>query len=66
MGVVDNEEVAKALAKQLMVPFLRLKNIEIPKEIISLVPTEMAENYLLIPIKKTERRLLARVKRLLK
>ena len=58
MGVADDEEIAKALATQLMIPFLRLGKTEIPQEIISLVPAEVAENYLLIPVKRTEKGLL--------
>lgn len=58
MGVADDEVIANALGKQFKIPFLRLDKIEIPKEIISLVPHEMAENYLLIPIKETEKGLL--------
>jgi type IV pilus assembly protein PilB len=52
MGVIDDQEIAKALSTQLKIPLVRLKGLEIPKEIISIVPSEMAENYLIIPIKK--------------
>lgn len=55
MGVADEEEIAKALSSQLRIPLVRLKKTDIPEEIISLVPHELAENYLLIPIKKTEK-----------
>jgi type IV pilus assembly protein PilB len=55
MGVADDEEIAKALAKQLDVPFVRLDEVEIPEEIVSLVPAEMAENYFFIPTKKTKK-----------
>jgi len=58
MGVADEEEIAKALANQFMIPFLRLNKVEIPEEIISMVPAQVAENHLLIPIKKTEEGLL--------
>jgi len=58
MGVADEEEIAKALARQLKIPFGRLGKIKVPKEIISLVPPELAENHLLIPIKETEKGLL--------
>jgi type IV pilus assembly protein PilB len=58
MGVADDQEIAKALATQLMIPFLHLSRVEIPQEIISLVPAEVAENYLLIPVKRTEKGLL--------
>ncbi len=58
MGVADDHEIAKALARQLDIPLLSLKEIEIPKEIISLAPPEMAENYMLMPVQKTEKGLL--------
>lgn len=58
MGVADDEMIARALASQLKITFLRLNNTEIPKEIISLVPPIMAQKYLLLPIKKTKQGLL--------
>ncbi len=57
MGVTDDELIAKALASQLKIPFLRLSEIQIPKEIITLVPQDMAESYLLIPVKVIEKQL---------
>ena len=50
MGVVDELEIAKTLSKQFNIPLVRLDNIEIPKEVIDLVPAEMAEGYLLVPV----------------
>jgi type IV pilus assembly protein PilB len=57
MGVTDDEKIAKALAGQLNIPFLRLSDIDIPKEVIELVPQDMAENYLLLPIKVIKKQL---------
>lgn len=57
MGVTDDEKIAKALAGQLNIPFLRLSDIDIPKEVIDLVPQDMAENYLLLPIKVVKKQL---------
>ena len=57
MGVVDDEQIAKALAGQLRIPFIRLNGVDIPKEIIDLVPQDMAENYLLIPVKEVKKQL---------
>ncbi len=53
MGVADYEEIAKALARQFNIPFLRLDKTKIPEEITSLVPAGMAENYLVIPVERT-------------
>ncbi len=57
MGTVADEDIAKALAQQLKIPFVRLKDVQIPQEIISLVPAEVAENYLLIPIREINKNL---------
>jgi type IV pilus assembly protein PilB len=57
MGVIDDEKIAKALASQLKIPFLRLSDVQIPKEVIDLVPQDMAENYLLIPVKVVKKQL---------
>lgn len=54
MGVADDETIAKALAGQLHIPLVRLKNVEIEKKIISMVPPELAENHLIVPVKETE------------
>ena len=57
MGVTDDEMIAKALASQLKIPFLRLNDVQIPKEVIDLVPQDMAENYLLLPVKVVKKQL---------
>jgi len=57
MGVIDDEMIAKALASQLKIPFLRLGNVEIPKEVTDLVPQAMAENYMLLPVKVIKKQL---------
>jgi len=58
MGVADDRQIAKALASQLNIPLVGLKGAKIPQEIIALVPSEIVENYLLIPVKKTEKGLI--------
>ncbi|MEI6262618.1 MAG: ATPase, T2SS/T4P/T4SS family [Deltaproteobacteria bacterium] len=58
MGIINDEMIAKALASQLKIPFLRLGNVQIPKEVIDLVPREMAENYLLLPVKVIRKQLI--------
>lgn len=57
MGVADDEEIAKALARQLQIPLVRLNKAKIPNETISLVSHELAENYILIPVKQSGKRL---------
>jgi type IV pilus assembly protein PilB len=57
MGVTDDEQIAKALASQLKIPFIRLNDTQILPEVIDLVPQDMAENYLLIPVKEVKKQL---------
>lgn len=57
MGIVDDEQIAKALAGQLKIPLLRLTDVTIPKEIIDLVPHDMALKHLLIPVKEVKKQL---------
>ncbi len=54
LGMVNDKAIAKALAGQLHIPLILLKDIVIKKEIIALIPSELAETHLLIPIKETE------------
>jgi len=58
MGVADQVIIAKTLARQLKIPYGRLENVKIAKEVIELVPAELAENHLVIPIKKRKNSLL--------
>ena len=57
-GILDDLNIAKSLAKQLKVPFLRLKDLEIPQEVTSLVPVGVAKTHLLMPVKVSEGKLL--------
>jgi len=57
MGVTDDEQIAKALASQLKIPFIRLNDVQIPQEVVDLVPRDMAENYLLVPVKAVKKQL---------
>jgi len=58
MAVVDEREIAEAISKQFNIPIIRLDNREIPKEVIDLVPADMAEGYLIIPVEEKGRSLL--------
>ncbi|MCX5881278.1 MAG: ATPase, T2SS/T4P/T4SS family, partial [Deltaproteobacteria bacterium] len=57
LGVIDDEMIAKALASQLKIPLLRLNDVQIPKEVIDLVPQDMAEKYILLPVKVIKKQL---------
>jgi len=52
MGVVDEQQIAGTISKQFNIPLVPLDNMEIPKVLIDLVPPEMAEGYLLVPVKE--------------
>ncbi|MFC1494558.1 ATPase, T2SS/T4P/T4SS family [Thermodesulfobacteriota bacterium] len=54
MGVATDEAIASALADQLKIPLLKLSDLEIPPDTINLVPADMAESNLIIPVKSTE------------
>ena len=58
MGAADEVAIAKTLAIQLKIPYGRLNDVKISKEVISLVPAELAENHLVIPLKKKGQSLL--------
>ena len=57
-GVLDDESVARSLAKQMKLPFIRLRQLHIPPEVINLVPVELAKTHLLAPVKISEGKLL--------
>jgi pSer/pThr/pTyr-binding forkhead associated (FHA) protein len=56
-GILDDLNIAKSLAKQLKVPFIRLKELNIPQEVTSLVPVGVAKSHLLMPVKVSEGKL---------
>ncbi|MBN1833626.1 MAG: type II/IV secretion system protein [Deltaproteobacteria bacterium] len=55
MGVADQQVIANALASQLNIPLVRLKEMKISKEAISMVPAEIAQHYLLVPVERTDK-----------
>jgi len=52
MGIVDEVQIAKALSTQLNIPYLHLGDKNIPPDVLAMVPAEMAENYMLIPVEE--------------
>lgn len=57
-AILDALSIAKSLARQLQVPFMRLKDIGIPGEATSLLSKKVAKTHLLVPLKVSEGRLL--------
>ncbi len=58
MGVADDVVIAKALAVRLKIPYGRIDKTNIPNDIIALIPPELAEKYMVIPLRKKGDRLL--------
>jgi len=50
LGFAKEEEIAYALSLQYGFPYLPLENYDIPKEVIKLIPYQVASQYSLIPI----------------
>jgi len=53
-GYINEEELARSISEQFHFPYLPLRVYNIPEQIISLVPVDIAEKYWLIPIDKVE------------
>jgi hypothetical protein len=49
MKLIDEDELVGALSKQLRVPAVDLDLIEVPRHVIDLVPTDLAEQSALVP-----------------
>lgn len=53
MGLVSEEDVLRALAQQLQLPFVRLSEVQIPKEVIEKIPAKIVSHYNLVPLEQT-------------
>ncbi|MFP3869462.1 MAG: type II secretion system protein GspE, partial [Syntrophobacteria bacterium] len=54
-GLVDEGDICQSLAKQLNIPYLKLSDLEIPKEVVNTISRRQAERKLIFPYKKTGR-----------
>ena len=50
LGFVREEDIAQALTAQYGFPYLPLSNYEINPEVIDIIPSRVARQYLLVPI----------------
>ena len=50
LGLLDDDNRAKALARQLKFPFISLKEREIPQQVTSLVTAEVAKTHIIVPV----------------
>lgn len=57
MGVADETQIAKGLASKFKIDYVTLEDREIPRETISLIPQDMAESHLVIPIEEKHKKL---------
>ncbi len=51
------EDICEALSKQLNIPHVKLKELEVPKEVMETISRKLANRKLIFPYKKTKRRL---------
>jgi type IV pilus assembly protein PilB len=49
-GICTDEEITRALADQLEIPYLDLENLQIPKEILQLIPETIIRSHVLLPV----------------
>ena len=52
LGLAKEEDIAQALTAQYGFPYLPLANYEINPEIVNIIPSRVARQYLLIPVDK--------------
>ena len=53
LALLDDDNRARALARQLKLPFMSLKEREIPQQVTSLVTTEVARTHEIVPVELT-------------
>ncbi len=52
MGYVEEEKLLKFLSKLYHLPIIRLKNIQIPPDVLKLIPESIAKKYLVLPVER--------------
>jgi type II secretion system protein E len=52
MGMVNEEDVLRALAEQLQLPFIKLSEHQIRKEVIERIPAKLVNHYHLVPFEQ--------------
>jgi len=50
LGYISEEEMARALSRQLGYPYIDLDQFEVYPDVINIIPIEIAKNYLVMPI----------------
>ena len=54
-GIVTEQQVCKALEKQLFIPYVDLDTITIPEELGAIIPEDLAQQHMVIPIEQEGR-----------
>jgi type II secretion system protein E len=52
MGLVAEEDVLRALAEQLQLPFVKISECQIAKEVIEKIPAKLVNHYHLVPLEQ--------------
>jgi type IV pilus assembly protein PilB len=53
LGFVKEDEITDVLSQQYGVPATNLREIEVPEAVIKMVPSEVAQKYLILPVNRT-------------
>jgi len=53
LGIVREDDITQLLSEQYGVPFINLRHFEIDETVIKLIPTEVAQKYLVVPVNRT-------------
>jgi type IV pilus assembly protein PilB len=56
-GHVSNEQLTKIIARTTQVPYVNLTNVKIDPEVLALLPQELAERYMAVPLGEMQHRL---------
>lgn len=50
MGLLDEQTVVQALSMQLGIPSVSLSSVNVPQDIVAMIPAELAEKHRLVPV----------------
>jgi len=53
LGHVDEDDITQLLSEQYGVPSINLRHFEIDESVIKLIPSEVAQKYLVVPVNRT-------------
>jgi len=53
LGIVSEEEITSLLSEQFGVPAINLRHFEIDQQVVKLIPAEVAQKYLIVPVNRT-------------